>query len=168
LNNLIKNLPDKLLKTFTMRRLAWVLNKAINQQKFDTNKIYSIHEPQTKCIAKGKTDKKYEFGSKVSLIISKSKGVILGALSFSNNPYDGDTIKPTLRQISTLHNGYKPKTIVADRGYKGCTKINGVKVITPYENKKGLLPRIVKKIKNLLRRRTSIEPNIGHLKNDHR
>ncbi len=38
--------------------------KVINQKRKDKNKIYSLHEPQTACIAKGKTHKKFEFGSK--------------------------------------------------------------------------------------------------------
>lgn len=42
--------------------------KAVNQQKNDTNKIYSLHKPFTKCIAKGKAHKQYEFGNKVGII----------------------------------------------------------------------------------------------------
>lgn len=35
------------------------------QQKDDKEKIYSLHKPFTRCIAKGKAHKQYEFGNKV-------------------------------------------------------------------------------------------------------
>jgi hypothetical protein len=38
------------------------------QNKSDSGKIYSLHEPAVQCISKGKEHKKYEFGSKVSII----------------------------------------------------------------------------------------------------
>jgi IS5 family transposase len=41
---------------------------AVNQQKNDKDKIYSLHKPFTKCIAKGKPHKPSEFGNKVGLI----------------------------------------------------------------------------------------------------
>jgi IS5 family transposase len=51
------------------------------QKKSDTGKIYSLHEPHTQCISKGKKHKKYEFGSKMSLTTTKKSGVIIGALN---------------------------------------------------------------------------------------
>ena len=35
--------------------------KVLNQKKTDKNKIYSLHEPQAYCIAKGKDHKPYEY-----------------------------------------------------------------------------------------------------------
>ncbi|MDR1084694.1 MAG: IS5/IS1182 family transposase, partial [Deltaproteobacteria bacterium] len=90
--------------------------KAVTQQKNDKNKIYSIFEPQVCCIAKGKTGTPYEFGNKVSLVIGKVKGVILGALGFEKNLYDGDTLAPALSQLEELHDGYRPKAAIVDRG----------------------------------------------------
>jgi IS5 family transposase len=100
-----------------------ILKKAINQRKSDKNIINSIHEQQAQCIPKGKTHTQYEFGSKVSYIVSKNKGIILGALNFKNNPYDGDTIDPALDQVKRIHNGYTPENLGEDRGYRGCPKI---------------------------------------------
>ena len=40
------------------------------QQKHDKNKIYSVHEPEVECIAKGKAGKPYEFGNKVSVAVT--------------------------------------------------------------------------------------------------
>ncbi len=49
------------------------------KQPTDKNKMYSVHEPQVCCIAKGKADKKYEFGNKMSVAITVKGGWLLGA-----------------------------------------------------------------------------------------
>ncbi|MDR2457098.1 MAG: IS5 family transposase [Clostridiales Family XIII bacterium] len=171
-NNLLKSFKEQLpswsLKLYPIKRALMIWDRAINQGKKDKNKIYSVHEPQVQCIAKGKADKKFEFGSKVSFIISKCSGIILGALNFKKNVYDGDTIDPAIKQLTSLHNGYKPKILIGDRGYRGRPEVRGVKIVTPYDCKNGLISSISKKIKRLLGRRVSIEPIIGHLKIDHR
>jgi len=43
------------------------------QTKEDKNKIYSCHEPEVSCIAKGKAHKPYEFGAKACLVVSEKK-----------------------------------------------------------------------------------------------
>ena len=48
--------------------------RAVNQQKNDHDKVYNLHKPFTKCIAKGKPHKRYEFGNKVGLITGGKKG----------------------------------------------------------------------------------------------
>jgi IS5 family transposase len=50
------------------------------EQTHDKNKIYSVHEPETQCIAKGKAGKQYEFGNKVSVAVSSRGGWFVGAL----------------------------------------------------------------------------------------
>jgi IS5 family transposase len=40
------------------------------QQRHDKNKVYSVHEPEVECIAKGKAGKPYEFGNKVSVAVT--------------------------------------------------------------------------------------------------
>ena len=67
------------------------------QRRHSEKKIYSIHEPEVQCISKGKEQKKYEFGNKVSIIRSAT-GIILGAQSFRNE-YDGHTIEALLAQV---------------------------------------------------------------------
>jgi IS5 family transposase len=47
------------------------------------------------CICKGKENKKYEFGNKVSLTCTQNTGVIAGALAFRNE-YGGDTLEKSL------------------------------------------------------------------------
>ena len=54
------------------------------QQRSDTGKIYSLHEPDVSCISKGKAHKKYEFGAKASVTVTRTSGIIVGALSFPN------------------------------------------------------------------------------------
>jgi IS5 family transposase len=166
--NLVKQLPAKFMKVYKIANKLMILKKIINQNKNDEHKIYSLHEPQVKCVAKGKSDKKYEFGSKVSFIVSKSKLIILGALNIEDNKFDGDTLQPAIDQLGRLHNGYKPETLVGDRGYRGRSVVKGVKIVTPYDREKGILCKISRIINKLLKRRSSIEPIIGHLKNDHK
>ena len=47
--------------------------RAVNQQKDDKDKIYSFHKPFTRCIAKGKAHKQYEFCNKVGIITTGRK-----------------------------------------------------------------------------------------------
>jgi transposase, IS5 family len=47
-----------------------IMNKVLHQKRDDKNKIYSLHEPQVSCISKGKEHKKYEFGSKASILLT--------------------------------------------------------------------------------------------------
>ena len=48
----------------------------LSQQKNSKNKIYSIHEPHTKCIAKGKESKPYEFGNKTSIVKTRKSQLL--------------------------------------------------------------------------------------------
>src|SRR5579859_4785838 len=57
------------LPTGELQKLLATAHRIHAQQRHDKNKIYSIHEPEVECIAKGKADKKYEFGNKVSVAV---------------------------------------------------------------------------------------------------
>lgn len=50
-----------------MKDLLVIAHALLKQEKTDKNKIYSIHEKDVECIAKGKVHKAYEFGNKVSI-----------------------------------------------------------------------------------------------------
>jgi len=79
------------------------LYKQLQEQKRDSkNKIYSIHEPHVQCIAKGKVHQRYEFGCKVGFVTTAKGNWILGAQSFSKNPYDGHTLKMSLDQAQRM------------------------------------------------------------------
>jgi len=94
--------------------------KVLFQKRGDSNKIYSLHELNVKCYAKGKEHKKFEFGSKASIAVSQQTGVIMGALNFTETLHDSKTISAVLEQYEHLNNK-EAKTVFVDRGYKGIT-----------------------------------------------
>ena len=144
-------------------------HRAVNQQKTDTNKVYSLHKPFTRCIAKGKPHKQYEFGNKVGLITTGKKGmkIITAIKAFPGSPFDGHTIEPLLDQMN--NNRLKlPEELVYDRGGKGKAEINGVKILTPGKPKANDTAYHKQQKRKKFRARAGIEPIIGHLKTDFR
>ncbi len=113
-----------------------ILNKILMQKKGDQNKIYSIHEPEVNCIAKGKEAKKFEFGNKSGIVLTKTSKIVVGAIAFENNPYDGHTLGDHFKQTEYL-TGKCPKVGIVDRGYRGKKNIKSVKIISPTVPKKG-------------------------------
>lgn len=89
----------------------------ISHKRSDTNKVYSLHEPEVACIAKGKAHKKFEFGSKVSFAVVPGSNIIVGIQTFLGNPNDSITLVPTLEYVDTSC-GKKFKNVILDRGYK--------------------------------------------------
>ena len=106
----------------------------LSQKRGDSNKIYSLHEPNVKCYSKGKEHKKFEFGSKASIIIDQSTGIILGALNFTETLHDSKTIPEALEQYERL-NGTLPKEVFVDRGYRGKTEYRTAKICIPKPDK---------------------------------
>ena len=139
-----------------------LFQRVLSQKRGDSNKIYSLHEPHVKCYTKGKEHKKYEFGSKASFLISQSSGIILGALTFTENIYDSKTLPEVLDQYERL-NDKKPAEVYVDRGYQGITQYNGTAIRVPKTDKK-----ISKSQRKKHSRRSAIEPVISHLKTDYR
>ncbi|MDA3953045.1 MAG: IS5 family transposase [Bacteroidales bacterium] len=149
------------------KELFDIFRDVLIQKKKGKNKIYSIHQPYVNCIAKGKEAKKYEFGNKSSIVKTKKSGIIVGAMAFTENIYDGDTLEPQLEQTERLIKR-KPKFGVVDRGYRGRKIINGIKIIIPKKLPTSATRYQIQKIRKLFRARAGIEPIIGHLKQDHR
>ncbi|MCX6307680.1 MAG: IS5 family transposase [Bacteroidia bacterium] len=141
-------------------------SKVVTQTRTDKNKVYSLHEPEVQCIAKGKEAKPYEFGNKSSIAKSKS-GIIVGAMAFKGNPFDGHTLPEQLEQIKRL-SGMTIENALVDRGYRGRKWIGDTKVEIPGKGKPTDSYYKKTKAKNKFRRRAGIEPVIGHLKQDHR
>ena len=77
-------------------------DRLLRQQRHDKNKLYSIHEPAVRCIAKGKIHKRYEFGSKASFVTTSTGNWIVSAQSLAGNPYDGHTLKDALTHVESL------------------------------------------------------------------
>ena len=144
-----------------------LFKKVLSQKRNDTDKIYSIHEPHVQCISKGKEHKKYEFGSKVSIIITKNTGVIIGALNIAKNDYDAHTLEPAFEQQQRL-SGITLKRAFMDRGYRGISQVRGTKIEIPKPFNQQLSNYQQQQLKKGFRRRAAIEPKIGHLKQDHR
>lgn len=136
--------------------------RLLEQERTDKNKIYSIHEPQVQCIAKGKAHTRYEFGSKVGLVLSGKGNWILGAQSFTGNPYDGHTLKSSLDQAMRMTQ-VRIKRAVCDLGFRG-HKVEGVAVSIVPKRKR----HASQSLRRWWRRRNAIEPIIGHHKSDHR
>ena len=160
IRDLERKLPADLLSKYVFD--LNLFKKVLAQKKTDSNKIYSLHEPEVKCYTKGKEHKRFEFGSKVSLLITQSTGVIVGALNFNETLHDSKTIPAALEQYERLMNK-QPKNIFLDRGYRGPKRINDTGLHTPKPDK-NITARKIKQHK----RRAAIEPVIGHLKHDYR
>ena len=144
-----------------------LFHRVLTQQRKDTNKIYSLHEPDVRCITKGKEAKKYEFGNKASLVKTMKSGIIVGALSFKENLYDADTLDPQLQQVERL-TGTLPKIAITDRGYRGKKRVLGVEILIPGKPKKRASNYEKQKARKYFKARAGIEPVIGHVKHDHR
>lgn len=168
----VKTIAGRLVRELERKLTPQALNRhgidlqlfarVLSQKRSDTNKIYSLHEPQTKCYTKGKEHKKFEFGSKVSLLITQRTGVIVGALNFTETLHDSKTLPEAIKQYERL-TGNEARNIFLDRGYRGPKKINNTYLHTPKPNKNITVTK-----RKRHRRRAAIEPTIGHLKYDHR
>lgn len=163
---LVRELERKLPPSLHQSILT-LFKKVLAQKKTDSNKIYSLHEPHVQCISKGKEHKKYEFGSKVSIITTKNTGVIIGAINIEKNVHDSKTLEPAIAQQQRL-TGITLKNNFVDRGYRGVKEVLGTKIIIPDSGKKERTSYEKQKLRKAFKRRAAIEPKIGHLKQDHR
>jgi IS5 family transposase len=146
--------------------LAWRVRDQRQNQR--GKKVYSLHAPEVECIGKGKAHRPYEFGVKVSIAttLHRSKGgqFIAHVKALPANPYDGHTLGIVLPEMETQL-GANLSRIVGDRGYRGHN--------APPEHRfkvyiSGQKRRVTEAIKRDLRRRSAVEPCIGHLKSEHR
>ncbi len=132
------------------------------QKRQDTNKVYSVHEPEVDCISKGKVHKKYEFGTKVSVATTSRGCWFVGALALHGNPYDGHTLNTTIEQVTKL--ARSPEHVFVDRGYRG-HDYSGKAIVHVDKIRRG---RTAKNLWRWMKRRAAVEPSIGHLKQEHR
>ena len=134
-----------------------------DQRQDDSNKLYSLHEPDVRCISKGKAHKRYEFGQKVSLATTNRRDWFVGAMLCEGNPYDGHTLSGALAQVESI-TGVAVSDAYVDRGYRGHDYDGPATVHLAGSRSKGLTSTQRKRRK----RRSAIEPKIGHAKHDHR
>lgn len=136
--------------------------RVLSQKRDDKDKIYSLHEPDVKCYAKGKEHKKFEFGSKASILVDQKTGIIMGAINFTETLHDSKTLPEALEQYERL-TGQQADQVFVDRGYKGPQKYKKSQINVPKPDKN--ISRGKRKKHN---KRAAIEPVIGHLKADYR
>ncbi|WP_298391658.1 transposase [Hydrotalea sp.] len=127
----------------------------------------SLHKPLFSVFSKGKEHKKYEFGSKASIITTKNTGVIIGAINIEKNVPDSKTVQPALEQQQRL-TGIILKNNYVDREYCGVKEVLGTKIIIPDAPDKDRTPYEKQTLRKRFKRRAVMEPKIGHLKQDHR
>jgi IS5 family transposase len=140
-----------------------IFYQIISQKPKDKNKIYSIHEPEVSCIAKGKSHKPYEFGSKVSFAMLPKSNIIVGVKTYKGNPHDSQTLEDTLEhaiQVSKI----KFVNAILDRAYRGKKMLMGINIIVPGGKEK--TPYLQRKKRKKCQSRAAIEPIIGHIKHD--
>jgi len=134
----------------------------LEQKRDDSNKIYSLHEPDVKCYSKGKEHKKFEFGSKASILVDQQSGIIYGAYNFTKTLHDSRTVADQLEQYERL-TGKEAVEVYADRGYRGVNQYKQTQIHIPKPQKE-----ISKAQRKKHSRRAAIEPVIGHLKQNYR
>ncbi|MBK4739411.1 IS5 family transposase, partial [Noviherbaspirillum pedocola] len=133
--------------------------RILQQRPKDKNKLYALHAPEVECISKGKAKVRYEFGVKVSIVTTLKEGLVLGARSMPGNPYDGHTLYEALEQAAILSD-VEPEMVFVDRGYRG-VEVERVQVW-----RSGQKRGVTRRLKAMIRRRSAIEPTIGHMKSD--
>ena len=163
---LVRELERKLPEGNYAKELA-LYKRVLAQEKNSKNKIYSLHEAEVYCMSKGKAHKKYEYGCKASVVLTQKTGIIVGAMTFTTNKYDGHTLEEVLQQSSRLI-GNTPKTATVDRGYQGKQMVGHTKINRPKPPLKKDNNYQKRKKRKHHRRRAAIKPIIGHLKAEHR
>lgn len=134
------------------------------------NKVYSFHEPQVTCIAKGKRGKPNEYGSKISISIDRN-GYVVDHHEYDYNIGDSTTLEQAVVGWEAATGAF-PDEVAADRAYHRPEYPETLKQV-----KRIAIPRTGPRkhadhdkhyFRRLQRKRASIEPVISHLKQDHR
>ena len=132
------------------------------QQRQRGWKLYSFHAPEVECIGKGKASAPYEFGVKASIVTTNARApggqFVLHAKALPGNPYDGHTLRAVIEDTQKL-TGCEIERAYVDKGYRGHDAPNPRRVFISGQ-KRGVFGAI----KRELRRRSAIEPVIGHMK----
>ncbi|MBE7159013.1 MAG: IS5 family transposase [Rhodospirillales bacterium] len=131
-------------------------------------KVYSLHAPEVECISKGKAHRPYEFGVKVSVAtpLQRCRGgqFVAHVAALPGNPYDGHSLAKVIPALIAQTGASLIQTFT-DAGYRGhkAPLVKGMRVYTAGQ-KRG----VTEQIRRQMRRRSAIEPVIGHLKAEHR
>lgn len=157
--DITRKLPEEKKSFFT--DLLSLAQRVLESAK-GGEKIYSLHEPHTEAIAKGKIHKRFEFGVKVSLVTTRKRGFVLGAKAIHGNPYDGHTLNDALKDAQDRIGGEIAAKVGVDLGYRGHHVEGKFRVLHPR------LKRVTKREKLFVRARSAIEARISLLKRCYR
>jgi transposase, IS5 family len=158
-----------LLGGIALERMLARARRVLEQKQHQRGpKVYSLHAPEVECIGKGKAHRPYEFGVKVSVAttLSHARGgqFVAHVKALPGNPYDGHTLKTVIPDMEALIGNIIDR-LVLDKGYRGHNAPPDYKFRVFISGQKR---RVTPKIKRELRRRSAVEPVIGHLKSEHR
>ena len=134
-----------------------------NQQPKDKNKIYSLHEGDVRCISKGKAHKRYEFGQKVSVATTNRSNWFVASNLVAGNPFDGHTLAATMKCVEA-NTGVAARDVYVDKGYRGHDYRGQAAVHIAGTSKR----KLTRSERRRRKRRSAVEPKIGHAKSDHR
>ena len=158
LGRVVRDIERKVGTDQVFQDLLEKSRRLLSQGKHTSKKLYSLHAPEAECIAKGKARKPYEFGCKVSLVLTHREGLVLSSSALHGNPYDGHTLEGSLAHATKM-SGVKIDRVFVDKGYKK-HGVKGAEVIMSGQRKLSF------SLKRALKRRSAIEPHIGHMKAD--
>lgn len=147
----------------TLEELLQLCERLHAQEKTDRKKLYSLHEPEVMCISKGKAHKRYEFGQKISVSTTNRDNWIVGVNLCEGNPYDGHTLAQALATVE-LTTGVSVSNAYVDKGYRGHNYEGDAKVHLAGSSSR----KLTRTQKKRRKRRSAVEPKIGHLKSDNR
>jgi IS5 family transposase len=142
-------------------QIVTIARRIFTHQRTDHGKVYSVHAPEGEGSAKGQVHKHSEFGCKVPLVTPSRQSWIVGIEATPDNPYDGATLKPALAQGKRL-TGVQPQEAWVAKGFRG-QRYHPKAGAVYSAGRRNLTPQLSK----LLKRRSAIEPVIGHTTHDH-
>jgi IS5 family transposase len=146
-----------------MKELMLRAAQLLTQTRQSKDKLYSMEAPEVECISKGKAHKRYEFGVKVGIVSTSVGNWVIGAQAFHGKPYDGHTLKASLEQMERI-TGREAKHAYCDKGYRGHGYEGETEVHIPGRGKR----KRTRAERKWMRRRSAVEPVIGHVKHDNR
>src|SRR5207253_7615996 len=174
LGRVIRDMDRKIADDVWLKEMVFKdilsLSRRVREQKQRQRgpKVYSLHAPEVECIGKGKAHRPYEFGVKVSVAttLRHSKGgqFVTHVKALPGNPYDGHTLATVIPDMEALV-GNTIRRAFTDKGYRGHNAPPDYKFRVFIAGQKR---RMTPKIKREMRRRSAVEPVIGHLKAEHR
>lgn len=111
----------------------------------------------------GEAHQRYEFAQKVAITTTNCSNWIVGAKLPPNNPHGGHTLSEKTQTIERV-TGMTPSDVYVNKGYRGHGSTGPTKVHVAGQ----AFTNLTRAQRLRRRRRSAIEPIVGHLKSDHR